>query len=339
MADTLGGNPDVLGRVVTLQGEPHVVIGVLPSDFHFAMADRADFWAAIRGPQACWEVRTCRSLETVARLADGGSDADGQSRSRRRRAGAPGAVRNPIPETVKLIPLRDVMLGDVRPIMLMLLSGAALLLLIACIDSGQSAAGPIRQPHTGDRRPQRARRVLCAADAAVRDRGVDPRDRWRRSGADARDVGHTASSAACSSADMISRMPYLQGIGLNVRLIAVTCVFCVMSAMVFTLTPVLRLSVSEHFAGLKEGTRGSAGTTWRRFGSYLVAAELAITVVLLVNAGLLGKSFYRLLHVDPGVQCAAARAGGRQPGVGPACVASFPARVMRGRSSQARSPA
>ncbi len=70
--------------------------------------------------------------------------------------------------------------------------------------------------------------------------------------------------------------------------------------MVFTLTPVLRLSVSERLAGLKEGTRGSAGTTWRRFGSYLVVAELAITVILLVNAGLLGKSFYRLLHVDPG---------------------------------------
>ena len=53
---------------------------------------------------------------------------------------------------------------------------------------------------------------------------------------------------------MISRMPYLQGIGLNVRLIAVTCVLCVISAMVFTLTPVLRLSAAEHFAGLKEAT-------------------------------------------------------------------------------------
>ena len=91
--------------------------------------------------------------------------------------------------------------------------------------------------------------------------------------------------------------------------------------MVFTLTPALRLSAAEHFAGLKEATRGSADD-WRRFGSYLVAAEPAITVVLLVNAGLLGKSFYRLLHVDPGVQRAAARAGWRQPGVGPACAAT-----------------
>ncbi|PMZ78719.1 hypothetical protein C1X95_32415, partial [Pseudomonas sp. FW306-2-11AD] len=49
---------------------------------------------------------------------------------------------------------------------------------------------------------------------------------------------------------------------------------------------------------LNDGDRGSAGTLWRRFGANLVVLELAIAVVLLVGAGLLGKSFYRLLHVD-----------------------------------------
>lgn len=52
--------------------------------------------------------------------------------------------------------------------------------------------------------------------------------------------------------------------------------------------------------GMSEGSRSSSGTTWRRFGSNLVAVELAIAVVLLVGAGLLGKSFLRLLHVDLG---------------------------------------
>lgn len=46
-----GARPDVMGQIVVLQGEPHVVIGVLPRDFHFAMADHADFWATIRGPR------------------------------------------------------------------------------------------------------------------------------------------------------------------------------------------------------------------------------------------------------------------------------------------------
>ena len=57
-------------RRLTLNGEPHVIIGVLPREFSFPMADRAEFWAAIRGPQPCWEARGCRSLETVARLAE-----------------------------------------------------------------------------------------------------------------------------------------------------------------------------------------------------------------------------------------------------------------------------
>ena len=53
--------------------------------------------------------------------------------------------------------------------------------------------------------------------------------------------------------------------------------------------------------GLAEGSRGSAGTTWRRLGSKLVVVELATAIVLLVGAGLLGKSLYRLLHVDIGL--------------------------------------
>jgi macrolide transport system ATP-binding/permease protein len=294
-----GGDPDVLGRVVTLQGEPHVVIGVLPSDFHFAMADQADFWAAIRGPQVCWEVRTCRSMETVARLADGVSmqmaTADLDALVQELQAQYP----DPTPETVKLTPLRDVILGDVRPIMLMLLSGAALLLLIACIN----VVSLLLARSDSRTREIAVRNALGASSARLMLQFATEALILVIAGAV---LGLTLATwgtrllGSLLSADMISRMPYLQGIGLNARLMAVTCVLCVISAMVFTLTPVLRLSVSERFAGLKEGTRGSAGTTWRRFGSYLVVAELAITVILLVIAGLLGKSFYRLLHVDPG---------------------------------------
>ena len=55
-----GGSAEVLGRTITLRSpwlrdaEPHAVIGVLPRDFHFSMAEDAEFWATIRGPQACW---------------------------------------------------------------------------------------------------------------------------------------------------------------------------------------------------------------------------------------------------------------------------------------------
>ena len=72
--------------------------------------------------------------------------------------------------------------------------------------------------------------------------------------------------------------------------------------MLFSITPALRLSSPAIRDGLAEGSRGSAGTIWRRVGSRLVVVELAMAMVLLVCAGLLGKSLYRLLQVDLGFQ-------------------------------------
>jgi macrolide transport system ATP-binding/permease protein len=74
----------------------------------------------------------------------------------------------------------------------------------------------------------------------------------------------------------------------------------VMATMLFALTPLVRLPTRELHDSLSEGGRGAAGTLWRRLGSNLVIAELAIAMVLLAGAGLLGKSLYRLLHVELG---------------------------------------
>ena len=85
-------------------------------------------------------------------------------------------------------------------------------------------------------------------------------------------------------------------------LLAFAGAISLLAAVLFSFTPTLRLSLSDMREGLAEGGRGSAGTMWRRFGSKLVVVELATAMVLLVGAGLLGKSFYRLLHVDIGLQ-------------------------------------
>lgn len=74
----------------------------------------------------------------------------------------------------------------------------------------------------------------------------------------------------------------------------------VIVALVLGLIPIARTSTSEPLADLKEGSRGSAGTMWQRAEAPLVVAELAIAMILLVSAGLLGKSLYRRLHADPG---------------------------------------
>ena len=74
------------------------------------------------------------------------------------------------------------------------------------------------------------------------------------------------------------------------------------AAALFSLTPSFRLSSLEMRDGMAEGGRGAAGKVWTRIGSKLVVLELTTAMVLLVGAGLLGKSFYRLLQVEPALK-------------------------------------
>jgi macrolide transport system ATP-binding/permease protein len=104
------------------------------------------------------------------------------------------------------------------------------------------------------------------------------------------------------SADLMSNLPFLAGLGLNSHVLMFAGAIAGFAAMLFSLPPVVRLPLSKLREGLTEGGRGYAGTLWRRFGANLVVVELAIAVVLLVSAGLLGKSLNRLLHVDVGFQ-------------------------------------
>jgi macrolide transport system ATP-binding/permease protein len=101
---------------------------------------------------------------------------------------------------------------------------------------------------------------------------------------------------------MMASMPFLNGLGLNLHIVLFTVTIAAMATVLFAVTPLVRLPTRELQGGLSEGGRGAAGTLWRRLGSNMVVAELAIAMVLLVGAGLLGKSLYRLLHVEIGFQ-------------------------------------
>ena len=301
------GSPDVLGRTVTLQspwlssGEPHVIIGVLPADFHFTLAARADFWATIRGVQGCWEARACRSLEVVGRLADGVSAQAASTEMtaviEHLRRVYPNDHRNA--ETARLVALSDVMLGDVRPVLLMLLSGAGLLLVIACIN-----VVSLLLARTDSRTREMA--VRNALGASSRRLALQFATEAVVLTVAAGVLGVALASlgirflTSLLTEDMVSRMPYLQGIGMNLRLAVFGGAVSAGAAVVFALTPLLRTSMSQTLDGLKEGTRGAAGTSWRRLGSHLVVAELAIAAMLMASAGLLAKGLYLFLHVDAG---------------------------------------
>src|SRR6185295_10536531 len=98
--------------------------------------------------------------------------------------------------------------------------------------------------------------------------------------------------------DMMGSMPYLNDLGLNSRVFTFAIALAVFAAALFSLMPAFRLSSLDVREGMVGGGRGSAGKVWSRIGSKLVVLELTTAMVLLASAGLLGKSFYRLLQVD-----------------------------------------
>jgi len=100
--------------------------------------------------------------------------------------------------------------------------------------------------------------------------------------------------------DVVGTMPYLSQVSLNPTVLGFAALVAMADALIFSLLPALRVCFADLRSGLAAGSRGASGLAWRGFGSKMVVVELIMAVVLLVGAGLLGKSFYRLLHVDLG---------------------------------------
>ena len=196
-----------------------------------------------------------------------------------------------------VLPLSEVIVGNIRPILLVLLGGAGLLLLIACVN----VASLLLVRAESRRREMSVRSALGASRVRLIRQFVTEGLVLVAAGSL---LGLASASWAMQlltrliPAGMLSGMPFLQGLGLNLRVSLFGCGIALLAAVLFSVTPALRLSFAEMREGLGEGSRGSAGNTWRRLGSKLVVVELATAMVLLVGAGLLGQSLYRLLHVE-----------------------------------------
>jgi predicted permease len=194
-------------------------------------------------------------------------------------------------------PLSEVIVGDYRPILLTLLAGAGLLLAIACVN-----VASLLLVRSESRRKEIAVRGALGASRARLARQFLTEGLVLVALASALGLGIADSAMrlliGLIPKNMMNGMPFLRGLGLNAHVLVFALAIALVAVGLFAITPVLRLPVTAMHNGLTDGGRGTAGTMWRRFGSSLVVLELAIAVVLLVGAGLLGKSFYRLLHVD-----------------------------------------
>ena len=295
-----GGRGDVLGQTVTLNGFPNTIIGVLPKGFHFALVERAEFWVTLH--RAMTEDRGGHGMLAIARLKDGvalpTAAADMSSIAALLAKQFPDADAG---RGATVVGLTEVMVGNFRPILLVLLSGAGLLLLIACVN----VSSLLLVRSESRRREIALRGVLGASRARLTRQFITEGGLLAAIGCG---LGLAIASVAMRllakliPTGMMDSMPYLDGLGLNGRVISFGLLLSIGAAALFSLLPTLRLRRGGMSSDLSEGGRGHAGTLWRRLGPNLVIIELATAVVLLVGAGLLGKSFYRLMHTDLGMQ-------------------------------------
>ena len=297
-----GGRKDAVGEAVSLSGTPYTIVGVLPQSFQFALGENDEFWTPLHASGSCDLRRSCHGLMGIGRLKDGVSVemalTEMKTIAHQLEQEYPNDNRG---QGAAVLPLSEVIVKDIRPILLALLAGAGLLLVIACVNVSSLLLV----------RSESRKREIAVRGALGASRGRLVRQ-FITEGLVLMAAGSLLGLAAADGAmqiltrliskDMMTSMPYLTGLGLNSHVLAFAGAIFLFAAALLSLPPIVRLPLSKMREGLTEGGRGYAGTLWRRFGMNLVVVELAIAVVLLVSAGLLGKSFYRLLHVEIGFQ-------------------------------------
>jgi macrolide transport system ATP-binding/permease protein len=291
-----GGRADILGQSITLDNNAYTVIGVLPRDFQFAPR-AAELWVTIHDLGVCETDRACRPFYGLARLKDGvpvsAALANTSTIALQLQKQYPQSNQG---QGALVVPLSDSITGEIRPILLILLAGSVVLLLIACIN----IASLLLVRAERRRREMAVRGALGASFARLTRQLVMEA---------ALLVALSVSlgvAAAWGAVDLLAAlipervvrgMPFFQTIGVDHRVLLFAAAVSLVALAVCTAAPMSRLSITDLSADLANGARNTSGV-WRRFGSNLVVVELALAIVLLAAAGLLGKSFYRILHVD-----------------------------------------
>jgi putative ABC transport system permease protein len=296
-----GADRSVIGRVVRLDAEPYVIVGVMPASFRFApfWQTRAEMWVPLAlGNRA--SDRAGKSLRLFGRLKDGVSVTQAQTE-----ISALGArLERAYPETntgvsLTVRPLLDKVVSGIKRTLVALMAMVAFVLLIACANVANTLLA---------RAAARQREVaLRTAIGASRARLV--RQLLTESVLLAT-IGAAAGLAfALWAVNWLlsvlppGSLPRQQEVSFDLRIFVVACLTTVVAGITAGLAPALQLLKTSLTSAFQDGAKGATeGTTRKRFRSLLVAGEMTLALVLLVGAALMGRTMLKLSAVDPGFQ-------------------------------------
>ena len=295
-----GGDLHILGRSIQLDDKSVSIIGVLPRAFEFAPRGNAEIWVPLHIEKDLVTRRSLRWMPVIGRLAEtstqGQAQAEMNSITANLAAAYPqenGAIR------VVLVPLRDRIVGQVQPLLLILFGAVGFVLLIACANvmslflvrtAGRRREFNIRAA-LGASRGRLISQLLAESLILAAAGGL--------LGLILAEWGTSLLIAAIPDT-LLAFAPFLRDAHTNLAVLAFLCVAVIFTGIAFGLAPALQISRGQEGEALKEETRASAGGVRTRLRGVLVVAEIAFSLVLLIGSGLMVKSLTALLSRDPG---------------------------------------
>jgi putative ABC transport system permease protein len=301
--DRFASDPNVVGRALTLSGNPATVIGVLPPGFGFYVKEASfngtppSIWVQARFDAAS-RVRRGRYIASVGRLKDSATFDQARAELKTIASGLAEQYADFNKDwTVNLVPLRAQLTGEIRPVLLMVFGAVGLTLFIACANvanlqlvraSARAREFTVRAAIGASR--NRLVRFLLAENLVLALFG----------GA----LGLAFGSWGMSALHSLMPPDVLHGdrLGLDPRVLLFTLTVSVVAGLLFGLIPALVASNPHLAEALKEGSRGVTSARGRRIRQGFVTAQVALAVVVLVGAGLLVRSFNKLVAADIGFE-------------------------------------
>lgn len=300
-----GGSPDIVGRRILLNGAQNTVIGVMPEGFKLPLDfsdDRpSELWRPLDLLAPEWHGWGNHSLIGVARLREGVSPGLATATMRRLedqwiRDGVGGGWNDRDITRRAAVPIKDLVLGDVRYALWVLLGAVGVILIITCANVANLMLAKSDERH----REIAVRTAMGAPRARLIQQLLTESVLLSASGG-AVGLGMAYLGMHTLLEFRPPNIPRIEQVGLDAGVLAFTLLLAVATGVLFGVAPALDLSRPDLNESLKEsGRMGTMSHTSQRFRNFLAVTQMALSVVLLIGALLLVRSFHELRRIDLG---------------------------------------